>query len=165
VKYYASLDGGTFELERREGSVAVDGRDLPFELVSLGPGEAFVRLGTRGFHAHARPIDGGWRVRIAGRELDVAIEDERTRHIRELTGATRGAESRELKAPMPGLVVKVLVEVGQVVEPGDGLVVLEAMKMENELRAEAGGTVRAVEVTTGQIVDRDDVLVRFEEAT
>lgn len=165
MKYYATFGGETFELERSDAGGTIDGRDLPFTLVSLGADEAHVRLGTRGFHVHARPIEGGWRVRIAGRELDVKIEDARTRHIRELTGAGAGAQSRDLRAPMPGLVVKVLVEPGQAVEPGDGLVVVEAMKMENELRAEAGGTVAAVEVTTGQTVDRDEVLVRFEEAS
>jgi len=165
MKYYATLGGETFELERHEDSVTIDGRWLLFTLESLGRGEAHLRLGARGFHVHASPIEGGWRVRIAGQELDIAIEDARTRHIRELTGTTAGAESRDLRAPMPGLVVKVLVEPGQTVETGDGLVVVEAMKMENELRAESDGTVAAVEVAAGQTVDRDDVLVRFEEAT
>lgn len=164
MKYYATLRGETFELERLERAVAIDGRELPFALESLGPGEALLRLGARGFHVHARPIPGGWRVRVAGHELDIAIEDARARHIRELTGLAAGAGSRDLRAPMPGLVVKVLVEPGQNVQAGDGLVVVEAMKMENELRAETDGTVAAVEVATGQTVDRDEVLVRFEEA-
>lgn len=163
MKYYATLDGESFELERRDGSVVIDGRELPFELAPLGPGEGHARMGTRGFHVHARPIEGGWRVRIDGRELDIAIEDARARYIRELTGAGGGEESRDLRAPMPGLVVKVLVEPGQVVAAGEALVVVEAMKMENELRSEADGTVSVVEVTTGQKVDRDDVLVRFED--
>jgi len=162
VRYYATLDGRTYELEPGEGYVTLDGRRLPFELESLGPGEAHARVGTRSFHVFARPIAGGWRVRVGGRVLDIEVEDERARHIRELTGAVVEERRGDLRAPMPGLVVKVLVEPGQSVAPGDGLVVVEAMKMENELRAEGAGTVASVEVSAGQAVDRDEVLVRFE---
>jgi len=63
---------------------------------------------------------------------------------------------------MPGLVVRVLVAPGQTVVPGQGLVVLEAMKMENELRGVAGARVRAVPVATGQAVEKGQVLVEFE---
>jgi biotin carboxyl carrier protein len=63
---------------------------------------------------------------------------------------------------MPGLVVKVEIEVGQKVETGAGLVVMEAMKMENELRAEAAGTVIEVHTEPGRTVDRGDLLVVIE---
>ena len=69
---------------------------------------------------------------------------------------------RELRAPMPGLVVRVLVEPGQRVSPGDGLIVVEAMKMENELRADAAATVETVSAQSGDAVDRDDLLITFE---
>jgi pyruvate carboxylase subunit B len=62
---------------------------------------------------------------------------------------------------MPGLVVRVLAERGQLVEPGQGLIVLEAMKMENELRAVAAGTVAAVPVSAGQAVEKGQVLMEF----
>jgi len=67
-----------------------------------------------------------------------------------------------LKAPMPGKVVLIEVEVGQAVEPGDGLIVLEAMKMENEFRATVAGTVREVRVQVGQAVNLGDTLVVIE---
>ena len=89
--------------------------------------------------------------------------DERTRHIRSLTG--QGARVRgpaQLKAPMPGLVARVLVELGQRVEAGLGVVVLEAMKMENELRAARAGVVRALPVRPGQAVEKGQVLVEFD---
>ena len=76
--------------------------------------------------------------------------DERTRHIRSLTGgAERARGPVMLRAPMPGLVVRILVEPGQEVAAGAGLVVLEAMKMENELKAPAAGTVGAVRAQAG----------------
>jgi len=63
---------------------------------------------------------------------------------------------------MPGLVVRVQVEAGQSVAAGAGIVVLEAMKMENELRAAAAGTVRTVRVRPGEAVEKGQVLVEFE---
>jgi glutaconyl-CoA decarboxylase len=67
-----------------------------------------------------------------------------------------------LKAPMPGKVVLVAVEVGQAVKPGDGLIVLEAMKMENEFRATVTGTVKEIRVRPGQAVNPGDPLVVIE---
>ena len=90
--------------------------------------------------------------------------DERTRHIRSLTAganATRGPAT--VRAPMPGLVVRVLVETGQEVPAGAGIVVLEAMKMENELRAPAAGVVKGVRVAAGEPVEKGQVLVELRE--
>jgi biotin carboxyl carrier protein len=67
-----------------------------------------------------------------------------------------------LKAPMPGRVIVIEVTVGQVVAPGDGLIVLEAMKMENEFKAAVAGTVKEIRVTPGQAVNPGDVLVVVE---
>jgi len=91
------------------------------------------------------------------------VLDERTRHIRSLTSGgnqTRGPAA--LKAPMPGLVVRVQVEAGATVAVGSGVVVLEAMKMENELRAASAATVRTVRVKPGEAVEKGQVLVEFE---
>ena len=89
--------------------------------------------------------------------------DERTRYIRGLAGSGDKARGLAvLKAPMPGLVVRVQVEAGATVSSGAGLVVLEAMKMENELRATTAGTVRVVRVRPGEAVEKGQVLVEFD---
>ena len=119
------------------------------------------------------------RVRIEGRVFDVMVGSETPTRLvgagyrasvtvkseRERSSRTRGgsaADSKELRAPMPGLIVKVLVSVGDSVEPGAPLVVMEAMKMENELRAAGAGVVAAIEVREGQNVESAALLVRFE---
>lgn len=167
MKYFVTIEG-------REIAVEVDG-DI-------------VRVGGREAHAHLSPIPGtplrhllldreslalsmerqgpgDWQLGLAGARYDARVVDERTRHIESLTG---GAEVRAgpslLRAPMPGLVVRVLVERGQAVEPGQGLLVLEAMKMENELRATAPGRVVAVLVSPGQAVEKGQVLMEFAPA-
>jgi biotin carboxyl carrier protein len=108
---------------------------------------------------------GEWSLGMAGDRWEAEVVDERTRHIRSLTaGAERARGPTALRAPMPGLVLRLLVEPGREVARGDGLVVLEAMKMENELKAPAGGVVGAVHVRPGEPVEKGQVLVEFGRA-
>jgi biotin carboxyl carrier protein len=107
---------------------------------------------------------GQWTLGRAGDRWEAEVVDERTRHIRSLTAgvnATRGPAT--VRAPMPGLVVRILVETGQEVAAGAGIVVLEAMKMENELKAPAAGVVKGVRVAAGEPVEKGQVLVEFRE--
>ena len=73
-----------------------------------------------------------------------------------------GSKASKLKAPMPGKVLEVMVEVGQEVAKGEGLLILEAMKMENVLKAEDGGIVKSVNVSVGEAVEKNNVLIEFE---
>jgi len=105
---------------------------------------------------------GTWLIQDAGERHEVEVLDERTAHIRSLAGgAVQAAGPRPLKAPMPGLVVRVEVEPGQAVAAGASLVVLEAMKMENDLKAAAAGVVDRVAVSAGATVEKGAVLVTF----
>lgn len=98
----------------------------------------------------------GWR-------FEVEALDERTRAIRELAGASGGPSGpAPLLAPMPGLIVRVHVAVGDAVQAGQGLVVMEAMKMENELRAQAAGRVKTVHATPGTAVEKGALLIELE---
>jgi len=163
MRYRATVGGRPFFVERTATGVSIDGRDLAFDPDRLGPGEVLLRFGTRTHHVSGERIDGGWAIRVSGKSIFVELEDERTHALRELTwGGTEGTGCN-LRAPMPGRVIKILAEAGQTVTAGDGLMVIEAMKMENELRAEGPGIIAAVEVSAGDAVDRDDLLVRFEE--
>lgn len=80
----------------------------------------------------------------------------------ETTGTRSQGKSGPVKAPIPGQISQILVEKGQLVEPGQALVVLEAMKMQNEIRAQASGIVRSIQVSTGQNVARGDVLIEID---
>ena len=106
---------------------------------------------------------GRWALVRRGERVEVEVLDERARHIRSLTGGSERARGPAVvKAPMPGLVVRVQVEAGQSVISGAGVIVLEAMKMENELRAAAPGVVSTVRVKPGEAVEKGQVLVEFE---
>jgi biotin carboxyl carrier protein len=103
----------------------------------------------------------GGRVSVGGREYGVRMTDPK--HLRG-AGALGGEQGgrAQVKAPMPGKVVRVLVEAGQVVEAGQGLVVVEAMKMQNELKSPKSGTVSEVRAAAGSTVNAGDVLVVVE---
>jgi len=167
MKYFVTVRDRELEVEVDGDRVTVDGREVRAELHQV-PGTPLRRL-TVGGRTVQWPVDrrgtGGWVVAPYGEAWEVEVLDERTRHIRGLAGAGRGQTAdRSLRAPMPGLVVRVEVEEGQAVTPGQGVVVLEAMKMENELRATSEGVVSAVRVAAGSTVEKGDVLVEYLEA-
>ncbi len=120
-------------------------------------------------NGHARTFamvrsDGSWSVQAGGRVWLVGVVDERTQQLRELTGQRTGhAAGGLICAPMPGLVVRVEVEPGQRLAAGAGVVVLEAMKMENEIATPGPGVVKAVHVKEGQAVEKGAPLVEVVE--
>jgi biotin carboxyl carrier protein len=97
--------------------------------------------------------EAGWQVYRGGDLWEAEVVDERTRRLQEMTAAGRADGGHvTVKAPMPGLVLRVEVESGARVAKGQGLVVLEAMKMENELTAPMAGVVSAIHVRAGEAV-------------
>ncbi|HEU5040702.1 MAG TPA: biotin/lipoyl-containing protein [Gemmatimonadales bacterium] len=167
MKYYVSLAGRTVEVEVDGDRVSVGGRTLSASLSPV-PGTPLRQLlvDGRSVALAVDPAGGGlWSLTRRGERWEAEVVDERTRHIRSLTGGGEGTRGPAvLRAPMPGLVVRVLVEAGQAVVAGGGLVVLEAMKMENELRAAGPGIVRAVHVRAGGTVEKGQMLVELEPA-
>ncbi len=167
MKYFVTLGDAEYEVELTDQGVERKGRLLPVELATV-PGSVLrhLRIGDRGYRVTARRVETGWEVEYRGQAVRVRVEDARARSIRELTGLrSRDRGPRELRAPMPGLIVRITVEQGAVVPEGAGLVVMEAMKMQNELKAPAPGVVTEVAVRPGQTVDRDALLLRLEPET
>jgi biotin carboxyl carrier protein len=127
-----------------------------------------VRMVTIGDEVHqvvARrgPTRGRYTLWLDGFRYEVEALDERTRAIRDLSGVGVGPSGpAPLVAPMPGMIVRVAVEIGDAVEAGQGLVVMEAMKMENELRATSAGTVRAILAVPGTAVEKGSILLELE---
>ena len=111
----------------------------------------------RSFEARAIRTEGGLRLALDGRHFTVEVRDPRDRGQK--PAAAVGAGRRNVAAPMPGKVIRVLVRQGDAVEVGQGLVVVEAMKMQNEMKALRGGHVVEVRVQDGATVSAGDVLV------
>jgi len=129
-----------------------------------GP-ERMLTLGDEVHRVFVRPGEarGTYTLWVDGFRFDVEALDERSRAIRELSAATAAPKGpAPLLAPMPGMIVRVNVAEGDVIHAGQGLVVMEAMKMENELRATSGGAVRRVLVTPGTAVEKGALLLEME---
>jgi biotin carboxyl carrier protein len=109
--------------------------------------------------ADVTPAEGGAAVDVGGATYLVEVEDHARHVIRTRGGASGGGAGQTIKAPLPGKVTHVAVAVGDRVERGATIVVIEAMKMENEFKAAAPGTVTEVRVQPGQPVNAGDVLV------
>jgi pyruvate carboxylase subunit B len=151
----------SFAVEIDGTQARIDGREVEAVLRPLpgGPERQLTLPTTRRTFAMTR-VDGGWELVHAGEVIRALVVDERTSAIRALTGRASGpGGAHQVKAPMPGLVVRVEVETGSRVRRGQGLVVLEAMKMENELASAVAGTVTAIRVSPGQKVEKGSVLV------
>jgi len=147
----------------RGSSVQIGERADPASLVPV-PGTPLYHLvwGTRSAEVIVLQQSDGWLVGRGGETWVVEVRDEARLQARALTGSGPRRDGAELvRAPMPGLVLRVEVEPGQTVVPGSGLVVLEAMKMENEIRAPVSGRVKAVLVKAGQTVEKGSVLLEL----
>jgi pyruvate carboxylase subunit B len=165
MKYVVLLDGQTIEVEVDGDRVTVEGRAHSATLgVISGTPLRQLLIDGRPLTLSVEAIGRGrWAITPKGERWEMEVLDERTRHIRSLAG---GGDQRRaagvLKAPMPGLVIRVQVQPGEQVAAGAPLVVLEAMKMENELKAGAPGVVKSVRVAPGEAVEKGQVLVEFE---
>ena len=165
MRYHVSVGGRTRVVDVTPDGVTVDGRSVDASIAHVAGTHVRSLLLEGSSHrvVARRTGTGAWELHVRGRRLAAEVVDERTRRVREMTGATaKNTGPRPLRAPMPGLVVKVEVAVGDEVQPGQGLVIVEAMKMENELRAEAPGRVTKVRVEPGQAVEKDQILVELE---
>jgi pyruvate carboxylase subunit B len=166
-----------------EYSVTVDEREISVRVVEDGDaltvtvGDAEprrIQMVTRGDRWTVRWGDqlmaavvtgraGTYAVSVDGLMFDCVVRDRRAALLSAATAARgRSRAESELRAPMPGLVVSVNVRVGDVVQRGQGLIVLQAMKMENDLVARGGGTVKTVTVQPGQTVEQGQLLVTLE---
>lgn len=167
MKYIVELNG-----QRKTISIEADGlayenaQSAHAELSEIqGSPVRMVKIGTRVFRVvtEKKPGRGRYSLWVDGYRFEVEALDERTRAIRDLSAANAAPTGpAPVLAPMPGLIVRVNVRPGDVVEAGQGVIVMEAMKMENELRATSAGTVKRVEVVPGTAVEKGTLLVALE---
>lgn len=140
----------------RRYRITIDDRD-PVE-VERGypvPDTLSLLLGGRSLDVGVDPDDDGFSVEILGTLHDVGVVDPRKKALRMGGGAAGGA----IVTQMPGRIVSILVEEGQAVAKGDPVIVVEAMKMENQLKASAAGTVKSIRVSEGQLVESKTTLI------
>jgi biotin carboxyl carrier protein len=162
--YRALVGDRSFDVVFEDGRLLLDGQPVAYTFDQVADGYYTLLLDGKSFPVLLEAdADGRVRVHLAGRQIEVQVKDERALLLERFGLQRTGtAAQRTVRAPMPGLVLRVIAEPGQAVRKGDGLLVLEAMKMENELRAQADGVVKAVHVTPGDAVGKNALLLEFE---
>jgi biotin carboxyl carrier protein len=166
MMYVVEVNGRRLAVEIRAGEAIVDGVKYSVSIQAVagtpvrivGVNDAVHRVVLR-----ERVARGRYRMWLDGHRYDAEALDSRARAIRDMQASVaKPAGPAPLRAPMPGLIVQLRVQVGDTVAAGAGLVVMEAMKMENELRTVSAGKVRAVHVTVGAAVEKGALLVELE---
>lgn len=167
MKLNAEVEGEKLPVEVRQEGVRVfaevGGRRYELEARMVGAGEYLLLRDGHVYECRVGRRSGGspLSVTVGAREYDVTLTD--TKHLRGAGGAHAHDSGRaQVTAPMPGKVVRVLVEAGQQVEAGQGVVVVEAMKMQNELKSPKSGTIAELRAEPGATVNAGDVLAVIE---
>ncbi len=165
MKYIVEVHGRRHEVEVGPDGVTYDGEHVVASLLDI-PGSPIrqVTIGDAVHRVIARrgASRGQYTVLMNGHRFEIEALDSRTRAIRDLAVASGSASGpAPLIAPMPGMIVRISVAPGDAVVAGQSLIVMEAMKMENELRAAGAGTVTAVRVVAGTAVQKGTILVEL----
>jgi biotin carboxyl carrier protein len=163
--YFVNIDNKTFAIdvdETKNGfKLLVDKKPVNVEVTPVGDAShlSFI-INNKSYDVIIKDENS---VSVEGELYEVLIEDENQRKFREISKKVHHHEEKlAITAPMPGLIVKVEAKVGDKVKTGDGLIIMEAMKMQNELRAPKDGTVKEIRVKEGITVNGGDTLLALE---
>ena len=162
MKYITTIGNREYVIEIvDDGKIIVDGTAYDVDFESIGGQPVFsLLIDGKSHEAYVNPDEDQWEVLLQGILYPVIVEDEREKRLRSSFGSGPTI-SREfyLKAPMPGLVISILVEDGKAVAHGDVLVILESMKMQNELKSPKDGIISRIRVKKGDNVERKQTLL------
>lgn len=156
--YTVKVDDG-YEFSFDQHSAAPDWVDLGGDRFHLRDGNTSYHLSILNYDKASRTL----QVEINGRKHRVKIENELDALIRQMGFSNQVIhKAKEVKAPMPGTVLDLFVEVGQTIQEGEKLLILEAMKMENVLKAPGEGVIKEVKVGKGKAVNKNEILIVLE---
>jgi biotin carboxyl carrier protein len=166
MKYVATLDGASHVVEVTGGAgryrltIGDDVWDVDARLTAQGIYSLLI--GGVSYVADVVNREGTCMVDVGGEAYELLVEEQTRWIIRTKGGAAGAAHGQTLRAPLPGKITHVAVRPGDRVQAGDTLIVIEAMKMENEFKAATAGTIAEVRVAAGQAVNPGDILIVLE---
>jgi pyruvate carboxylase subunit B len=161
--YVVTIAGKEYTVSWSNDQIQLDGKPISASIETAGNGAYSVLENGASFRVISCRNGTTYEVLCDGISEEVRVETERSRLLRNYSSVSaQKARVDELRAPMPALVVRVEVEAGQEVVAGQGLVVLEAMKMENELKATHAGRVKEVRIEKGKAVEKGELLLVLE---
>jgi biotin carboxyl carrier protein len=164
MTYDITIDGKNhrLDLNRADGrwSCRLDGREVEIDAVLARPDVLSLRIGNHAYEVKCERVAGDTHLWVGSARIAVEVRDPRS-----LRGRVRAVDdhgTRRLTAPMPGKIVRVLVTQGDQVDAGAGVLVVEAMKMQNEIKSPKKGTIQKILVGEGAAVNAGDVLAIVE---
>jgi biotin carboxyl carrier protein len=155
----------TFEmLENGESPVLKDNKNkYNYYLQAVGNNRYFFKLDGKSYLVQMQRKGEIYNITIDGEYFEFRVEDERMRTLRELANkASQSSGEQLISAPIPGLITGIKISVGDKVSVGDGLLTLEAMKMENEIKSNFSGMVKKIFIEQGAAVEKDQKLLIVE---
>ena len=168
MKYIARIEDKNYQIDITDTDgkleVKLDGKPISVDFSQVKPPNFFSFLvDHKSFDVEIIKNSESYWVNLNGRKYKCFLENEKISRLKDIAGFKKEIlQEKELKTPMPGLVLAIEVKEGDLVKTGQGVAIVEAMKMENELKAKFDGRVKKIKVKPGQAVDRDEVLVIFE---
>ncbi len=154
-----------FEIEADGDNFKVNGESIKIDSKSVAPGHVHVIYKNKSYNVEAVSEDGQSKqatIKVNGNNYQVKIEDQYDQLLKNL-GMSDLLSNKlvEIKAPMPGLVLNMLIKEGQEIKKGDSLLILEAMKMENLIKSTTDGVIKNILITKGDKVEKGQTLIQF----
>jgi len=164
MTYDVTIDGKSYRLDlnRTDGnwSCRVDGREIEVDAVLARPDVLSLRIGSQAYEVKCERVAGEMHLWVGSQRFAAEIRDPRSLRGRVRTADDHGP--KKLTAPMPGKIVRILLKEGAEVDAGAGVLVVEAMKMQNEIKSPKKGTIQKILVGAGAAVNAGDVLAIVE---
>jgi len=165
--YKATVNGKNFEIIIKNQELVINDSVVEWDVVQISDGYFHILVKNKSYRAEVIKVDPSaktFQLKINGRIYSVELKDKFDLLLEKM-GMNNGAANKanSIKAPMPGLIVDLRVKEGDKVNPGDALLILEAMKMENMIKASAVSIVKSVKVKKGDSVEKNQVLIEFEK--
>jgi biotin carboxyl carrier protein len=164
MTYEIAIDGKRYRLDlsQAEGrwSCRVDGCEVEVDAVLARPNVISLRIGNKAYEVKCERVGADVHIWVGSQRFAAEVRDPRSLRSRSRTVDDHGP--KKLTAPMPGKVVRILLSPGTEVEAGVGVLVVEAMKMQNEVKSPKKGTIQRILVNEGAAVNAGDVLAIVE---
>ncbi len=165
TSWKARVGNTEFSIEKNGKLISVNGNAVEAGLLRTGEGQYHILFGSHGYRVELLETDKEAKTIILlvnGQKKIVQLSDKYDELLKQMgMGNAAAAKANQVKAPMPGLVLRLMVENGQAIAKGDSLLILEAMKMENVLKAPAAGVIKLVKVAEKDKVEKNQVLIEL----
>ena len=156
----------TFEIWEEKDRILLNGQSFEWDLKKVSDKDFHILKDNKSYNVEvveANYAEKTFRLKIGGRIHTVNLKDRTDLLLEKMgMGTTKSAKLNDLKAPMPGLIYEMKVQVGDEVKKGDILLILVAMKMENAIKATGDGKVKSIKVKTGETVEKNHIIMEFE---